>query len=1100
VSSKTREVPRTRTPGHLRILFHEDFETYLLGAPPNSKDFTVWTGSWAARNVGSSRRMACSSSDNVMLAVNAAQNLKAFTLAATVRFSSADSQQAGFFFRAEDASNFYTFHLERGQGQGSATGWAAVFGKIINGSFARICGFEIGEPVDDGKDYQVKIWASGTAYEFYVDKGDGLKLGLAIIDSTLTGPHAGLRGYFPDASWDNLVLTDNPVEPDCDQVQSVRPPPDEALVNELYLDAYANVYMHLYNLPGKGSGRVSEYVEDPANPDSAILAKYHRVWVYTQALALLREARLDSPNSPATNSHHLADWLRSNVIYIDGRPEGWNFSQNIFEDYFRDPRLITGANAWATKALGAYILSPSFRMRSDDDRSSFEWLHWALLQGLISHQRRDGLFTAGLTFAEIQVAEGKPEYDSIVTKYGYSPLYEQGTRVKARNVVVTEHNSDMLNLLNQALFNSANLGLSSDFSKLLRTTRNDLVTAMFSHLYNDDARHFITGRLGDYPSDVQNPNVAVDNNTWFSLAVDYGNLTDEQVNQIALGLDFTLRAFVKWMTFDEKSYYAAHYFTNAFSDLYLQPSNLYEACIHIEATCSVIQALNRFADFRPAHCMSGYFRASALNLWNNIHYWIADERFPYSSKRVPGVMTFLQSATSAIWYMNTSDYVPRTKQIVLPNFADLVVFVQDRQTMKVGRPAASFRLEGAYPLFSLPIDWTKNQSLAFPMDGNDLFGDCLYAAACHADNTFTGNLGAEEGFDPNVIINDYLRLSGGNNGLNEGQIVEEWRNGLANTPAARIFDVLNLNPNDSVAMQAAIYFFGGALFMLDIPDKWRTSFATGAIWDAPAIADRNNGHGVWWNGVNTNGNYRMQTWGTYGWITPSGVAVCDPSCFVVFSPRWFDDDGVAPNGLSYFQLAALWQQFGGGVLPMRNRVMLPDESPLEPAIASVNGYLCVAYKGMTSHHIYLASSRDGLTFGNTIQSGETATQSPSLCAHTDGKLYLAFQAEMSTNVMVVPVTIGANGDINTGPAVMLPDESPLKPAIASVNGYLCVAYKGMTSDEIYFISSRDGMNFENRFQSFETTPLAPALSAHSDNALHICFRAEASSNIVVGSL
>jgi hypothetical protein len=263
---------------------------------------------------------------------------------------------------------------------------------------------------------------------------------------------------------------------------------------------------------------------------------------------------------------------------------------------------------------------------------------------------------------------------------------------------------------------------------------------------------------------------------------------------------------------------------------------------------------------------------------------------------------------------NQKYYTATTKRVWLPKLHRFAHF-KDRHAMKIGHPTRRFRLTGSYPAVSLPIDWTKNNTLSFPVYGNDQYGDCMYAAACHGDNTFTGNIGSESSFDLNTIVQDYLQLSGGDNGLNEGQIVGAWKQGLANNTAASIIDALELDPNDAPSMQAAIYFFGGILFMLDVPDAWYNSFTTGAIWDAPATGDASNGHGVWWNGVDNNGNYKLQTWGTYGWITPAGVADCDPTCFVVFSSRWFNPQGIAPNGLSYSQLAALWTQFGGNPLP-----------------------------------------------------------------------------------------------------------------------------------------------------------------------------------------
>ena len=54
----------------------------------------------------------------------------------------------------------------------------------------------------------------------------------------------------------------------------------------------------------------------------------------------------------------------------------------------------------------------------------------------------------------------------------------------------------------------------------------------------------------------------------------------------------------------------------------------------------------------------------------------------------------------------------------------------------------------------------------------------MYAAACHGDNTFTGNVGTESVFDEATLIKDYLALSGGDNGLDEGMILARGRKGL----------------------------------------------------------------------------------------------------------------------------------------------------------------------------------------------------------------------------------------------------------------------------------------------------------------------------------
>ena len=82
-----------------------------------------------------------------------------------------------------------------------------------------------------------------------------------------------------------------------------------------------------------------------------------------------------------------------------------------------------------------------------------------------------------------------------------------------------------------------------------------------------------------------------------------------------------------------------------------------------------------------------------------------------------------------------------------------------------------------------------------------------------------------------------------------------------------------------------------------------------------ATADKSNRHGIMFNGVDVSGRYKFQSWGTWGWLTPEGVAACVPSAFAVATLRWFDPQGYAPNGLHYTDLALLWVQLGGNVWP-----------------------------------------------------------------------------------------------------------------------------------------------------------------------------------------
>jgi hypothetical protein len=249
-----------------------------------------------------------------------------------------------------------------------------------------------------------------------------------------------------------------------------------------------------------------------------------------------------------------------------------------------------------------------------------------------------------------------------------------------------------------------------------------------------------------------------------------------------------------------------------------------------------------------------------------------------------------------------------------------IVTFTDRFSMRRGHTPRRMKLTLnmlQLPPVTLPVDWTKNWSLQFPIDLNDQLGDCMYAAGCHIDNAWTGNVGTESSFDLTAMKKCYEQLSGGDNGLDEGSLVQGWQKGLCNVAAANIIDHLDIDTTNVQLMQTGIYLFGGVLFMLAVPDSWISNFNSsgGSVWDAPAKADERNGHGVALVGVDANGRYRLLTWGSFAWLTTAGLKVCDPSGFIPFSLRWFNAQGYAPNGLHYTELAPLWVAMGGDPLP-----------------------------------------------------------------------------------------------------------------------------------------------------------------------------------------
>ncbi len=259
------------------------------------------------------------------------------------------------------------------------------------------------------------------------------------------------------------------------------------------------------------------------------------------------------------------------------------------------------------------------------------------------------------------------------------------------------------------------------------------------------------------------------------------------------------------------------------------------------------------------------------------------------------------------------------------------VFLHDRKVLKRFRASRGFSTTGVtVPPPPTNVDYAKQ--LTFPIYGNDQYGDCEVAAACHASQTWTGNVSTEDTFDVAKIIPYYLKLSGGDNGLNTDVMMGAWKKGLVDGPH-KIIDSMNIVATDQHAMQLATWLFGGIFFTLAVPDKWIQLAAPGYVWDAgPGIhSNPRNGHAVWFNTFGASG-YGVQTWGIAPHIniTLAGVALCDPEASVCFSLDWFDPTGKAPNGFTYDQLAGFWVQFGGHQLPPSPFVVTPPGPPPVP--------------------------------------------------------------------------------------------------------------------------------------------------------------------------
>ncbi len=517
--------------------------------------------------------------------------------------------------------------------------------------------------------------------------------------------------------------------------------------------------------------------------DTQYLAKAERVWVYTQGIALAQYAKSDEPEERVW-AQGIARWLCDHAqtgMPEDGPREllikGWPFSINTQGDNWRDARLVTGANAWVVHGLGVFLVSRAYEDLSGQHQDALKQCYHRGLRGLAEHRRNlsDGtsIMTAGWTTQGL-VNAGSPQdlpsampayptdpnekwaYYEILDALGYANFPEEKSkrpqvrtyrlqsenapsdktygrtialtqedwvhlrqRVRATNVV-TEHNLDVLAVLNHALHHPQAMGPqdpdeNAAWVTMLLGWRNSLREGIFFHLWDDktwqedldehqdalksrDLGRIVTG--GSFKENARqdtestrwtvqsfhpSSHVAIDNCSWLSLSVNFVDLEEQHREKLAKCLHYTILVFAKDLRFEEKVYYGTHYFKNTFRDPYIEESPLQEKSYHLEATAGLILGLLRFADAYPNHNASPSFRKEAHKLWSDMQDYVSEWGFPYSSERIHNLSTLLQSSTAAIWFIDVYAYLQastatESASVATENVGTTPVGAADEQT------------------------------------------------------------------------------------------------------------------------------------------------------------------------------------------------------------------------------------------------------------------------------------------------------------------------------------------------------------------------------------------------------------------------------------
>ncbi len=275
--------------------------------------------------------------------------------------------------------------------------------------------------------------------------------------------------------------------------------------------------------------------------------------------------------------------------------------------------------------------------------------------------------------------------------------------------------------------------------------------------------------------------------------------------------------------------------------------------------------------------------------------------------------------------------MPTTIVEPLPNGTPIVLV--DREQMRF--PADKKKLaytDDIQGFISQPtpppvFDYSKGETIKFPILGNDQAGDCYYAAILHQIQAWLGCQGKPVSFDVSTVLARYRRLSGGDNGLGDSQVVPEMKNGVIgpNGPH-KIIDDIQVDPTDDAAVAQAMWLCGGLLWTCSLLPNWMPSRThAGSHWTNDGRPNPRAGHAMFLTGTNAAGDYDVRTWGLSPCVTLTkpGLKAGDSELLACASKEQFDDLGFHVSGLHYIDVSAAWKSMGFKNIP-DNTYPVPD--------------------------------------------------------------------------------------------------------------------------------------------------------------------------------
>ena len=185
---------------------------------------------------------------------------------------------------------------------------------------------------------------------------------------------------------------------------------------------------------------------------------------------------------------------------------------------------------------------------------------------------------------------------------------------------------------------------------------------------------------------------------------------------------------------------------------------------------------------------------------------------------------------------------------------------------------------------------TQDVEILFPMDGNDQYGCCTFAAKAHAITAYQGLIGKRTIVSGPDVIAAYLAFTAGEDtGCNELDVLNDWRQ----KPFAgdQILGYAAINPRNHTNVMRAISMFGGVYLGFQVQEAAETDFDARRTWTAgPLTAD---GHAVFATAYRPTGG-TVLTWGNTQAFDWHWWDMCVDECYAIL-PQEAQDPNFCPG-------------------------------------------------------------------------------------------------------------------------------------------------------------------------------------------------------------